>query len=264
MNDWYVDLCEYYGVSPQEALELGTRKPNRRPNLPGSSTTHAVSEKTFEEIWALSDRKNEEQIFQFYKDQGAWSAFRQVVRHKDMTGYHLQILSRILRDGSNFCEYGCGVAPYTNTLLNHIDPELKITVNLSDVECEHLTFGLWRAKKTIERRGLKNVTLHAAPVTPNALPVYPSPLDAIIVFEVLEHVPSPLKTIKNIQAQMSESSVLCENFIKHDHDGQDGPDLYSAALEREEYYRYLQEKFVLVDGQSVEVSPSGTRIWRKI
>ena len=48
---WYADLCEYYHVTSAQAEELGTRKPGRKPDLPGSPTTHAVSGVTFEEIW---------------------------------------------------------------------------------------------------------------------------------------------------------------------------------------------------------------------
>jgi len=135
-QNWYDDLCEYYNVTPDVALELGTRRPNRKPNLPSSRTTHAVSDLTFEEIWALKNRDSEEQIFQFYKDQGAWSAFRQVVRHKDMISTHIDLLSKTIRKDSTFCEYGCGVAPFTYTLLQNIDQEAKLNICISDVDCE--------------------------------------------------------------------------------------------------------------------------------
>ena len=49
---WYRDLCDYYGVTPEQALALGTRQTGRRPDLPGSATTHPVSGQTFEAIWS--------------------------------------------------------------------------------------------------------------------------------------------------------------------------------------------------------------------
>ena len=261
--EWTRDLRDYYNVTHEKAVELGTRSPNRKPSLPSSSTTHAVSGLTFEDIWQMSPRTSQKEIFQFYKDQGAWAAFRQVVRHKDMTNYHLSILSRILREDSVFCEYGCGVAPYTYSLLNHISEDSKITIYLSDVESEHLTFGFWRAKRVIEERGLKNVSLTKIPVEPDSLPQYKRNLDSVLIFEVLEHVPSPLKTINNLYDQMITGGIICENFIKHEDDGQDGPDLKSAALERDKYYDFLKEKFKIVGGEDVEASPNATRVWEK-
>ena len=88
---WYTHLCEYYNVEPQKALELGMRKSGRKPDLPESKTCKKVNNMTFEDIWALSERKNAHDVFKFYKDQGAWSSFRQCVRHKDMERYHISL-----------------------------------------------------------------------------------------------------------------------------------------------------------------------------
>jgi hypothetical protein len=46
---WYEDLCDYYGVTPRQAVELAggnERRSDRRPDLPALPTTHAVSGKT--------------------------------------------------------------------------------------------------------------------------------------------------------------------------------------------------------------------------
>ena len=262
-RQWYSDLCDYYDVSPDKALELGTRSPNRKPSLPSSSTTHAVSDMTFEEIWDSGPRDTDEAVFKFYKDQGAWSAFRQVVRHKDMTQYHLSLLQQVLRFGGTFVEYGCGAAPYTHSLLNAIDPRVELTIYLSDVDCDHCTFGYWRACKTIERRGLDRITLKQVEVKPGELPQYENKIDAVMIFEVLEHVPSPLKTINNLYSQMNPGAFLCENFIKHDTNEGDSPDLYSAYLERSDYYTFLEENFGLAAGIKESDAPNQTRIWSK-
>lgn len=258
------DLCDYYGVTQEEALELGTRRDNRRPNLPKSKTTHAVSGMTFEDLWALKPRDTEQDVFDFYKDQGAWSTFRQVVRHKDMGKFHLSILQAMVKPNSVFCEYGCGVAPYTNTLLREVPENFPVSVYLSDVDSEHFVFGEWRNKKLIGKRNLSNVSLSAVEILPGSLPQYDKMLDAVIIFEVLEHVSSPLSVIKNLSNQMNVSALLCENFIKHDvKDLTDGSDLMSAAKERTSYYEFLSQNFDLVGGPKEEVTPDATRIWKK-
>ena len=265
-KNWYDDLCEYYNVTPDQALELGSRSPNRKPNLPGSKTTHAVFGLTFEDIWALEKRESEEEIFKFYRDQGAWSSFRQVVRHKDMKNFHANLLHNTIKNNSVFCEYGCGVAPFSFTLLENINPDIVLKVCISDVDCEHFTFGKWRLEKLIKDRNLTNVTLEPVTILPGELPKYSSSLDTVFIFEVLEHVPSPIKTFENLKSQMNENSLFCENFIKHHHDDDDEPgcDLKSAANEREDYYQNLSSLFSLVAGPTPFQGPNETRIWKKI
>jgi len=261
--NWYDDLCEYYKVTPEEALELGTRSSGRMPRLPGSATTAAVSDMTYEDIWELKSRKSQEEIFSFYKDQGAWSAFRQVVRHKDKIQFHKHILSVLRPHGSSICEYGCGIAPYTHTLLSNIDKNEKFHISISDVDCEHFNFGQWRLQKLIEQRELRNITLESRVINPNELPKYSKNLDSVIIFEVLEHVPSPIKAIRNIQSFMNPGALLCENFVGHDEDADDGPDLLSARRQRGFYYELLEREFQLRAGPAPENEPNATRIWQK-
>lgn len=262
---WYDFLCEYYDVAPQEALELGTRKSGRRPNLPGSKTCSPVSNLNYEEIWSLKERKTPEEIFSFYKDQGAWSTFRQEVRHLELKPLHRSILQTILRKhGIHMCEYGCGTAPYSTTLLLECPKDFKIDISISDVEgCEHLHFAEWKLNKIVKERGLKNVTVSCAPVKPNELPKYHKKIDALLIFEVLEHVLSPIQTLNNITQQMNDNALIVENFIKHEHDDDDddGPDLKSAADERTQFYEILNNKFSLVGGRPEKLDPNGTRLW---
>ena len=208
MNNWYDDLCEYYSVDPETALKLGTRSSGRKPTLPGSKTCDPVSGMTFEDIWEMKDRKDNESIFQFYRDQGAWSAFRQCVRHKDMSMFHINLLSTTIKHsnpmpGFHICEYGCGVAPFLNTFVEYLRQDSsQATISISDVEnCEHFKFAEWRLKKKIEKREI-DVLLNVKPIKPNSLPTYDSKLDLVLIFEVLEHVPSPVETIKNLFNQL--------------------------------------------------------------
>ena len=270
-NRWCDDLCEYYDVDEEVALKLGTRASGRKPSLPGSKTCDPVSEMTFEDIWSLKDRSDIESVFQFYIDQGSWSTFRQCVRHKDLSSFHLSqivpsINSSTLRHGFHICEYGCGVAPFLNTFLTFLDPSsVQFRLSITDVDgCEHFNFAEWRLKKKVLERSL-DIELEVKPVTSNTLPTYSDKLDLVLIFEVLEHVPSPLETIKNIYNQLNDGACVIENFIKHPDEeiDNDGPDLASAASERSAYYSFLIEKFNLIGGETLEQNQDGTRIWRK-
>jgi len=273
--EWYNDLCEYYNVSPEEALELGTRAPGRKPSLPSSPTTHAVSNMTMEDIWGSSERKTLDEVFNFYKDQGAWSAFRQCVRHKDLKTLHMSIFQNLISlgalfNGAHIGEYGCGVAPFLTSLLEDLDPTNApaLTLTLADVESEHFTFAQYRLPKILERKALKNIKLNFETITPTSLPSFsPGKLNALLCFEVLEHVPSPIAALKNVHSHMVPNAIYVENFIKHDvsdDDENDGPDLLSARKERPLYYEILDKEFELLhpSRQESAMNPNCTRVWR--
>lgn len=273
---WYTHLCEYYNVTSEEALELGTRSSGRMPSLPGSDTCQPVSGKTFEDIWDEKERKDTQSVMDFYKDQGSWSAFRQCVRHKDLENLHIGFLKFLteqsaIRDGSHICEYGAGVAPFTTTLLKLLDKDssenLNLTITVVDVDCEHLNFAKYRLNKIKEQRGMKGITLNFEVVTPNKLPDFKRKLDALFCFEVMEHVPSPVKALNNIKDAMIPGGYYIENFIKHEvnEDEDDGPDLVSAREERSKYYEVISEYYNLIHPSFDEskANPSVTRIWQR-
>ena len=266
-DDKFKYICEYYGVSPEEALKLGTRSSGRKPNLPGSKTCKPVSDMTFEDIWDLKQRDSLEDIFEFYIDQGAWSTFRQTVRHLELEYLHNIIATEICRSGMHIVEYGCGVAPFTTSVLKKARKDDSFKISLTDVEgCEHLTFGAWKLNRIIEDRSLSNVSVDVKPVTPSTLPSYEGEVDVAISFEVFEHVPDPVMAVQNISKQMKSGGYFVENFIKLDenHLKKSGPDLDTASTLREEYYHFLDENFVLVGGDKPENQPNATRVWEKV
>ena len=264
-DNWINYLCEYYGVSQEEAIILGTRSPGRTPSLPGSDTCNAVSNMTMEDIWELKERKKESDIFDFYKDQGAWSAFRQTIRHIELFSYHESFWNSIDVNYAHICEYGCGVAPFVTSLLLNSPNDIFVDISLTDIAgCEHLHFAEWKLNKIIEERDMKNVVLDICPVKPNKLPSYESDLNVVILYEVIEHVPSPVKTMTNLMNQMTEGSVILENFVDHGHsdNNNDGPDLHSAASERDGFYDILKSNFKIVYGDS-NTNTNQTRLWQK-
>ena len=262
-------LSEYYGVSLSEALELGTRKDKRKPTFPGSKTCSPVSGVTMEDIWDFHPRKTQEDIFGFYKDQGAWSSFRQCVRLLEAAGAYQHLLNssfRGLKDDTHvICEYGCGVAPFSFLLLSVLSLSKKVKIYLSDVDCEHFTFGIWRLEKIIETRGLENVEIVPKVILPDELPCYEDSLDIVFIHEVLEHVPDPYKTTKNLFNHMNEEASFVENFIKHEpaDEEEDGCDLLSARKCRGKYYKFLEKNLELFVGESEKTKPNGTRVWKK-
>lgn len=272
--EWHKHLCDYYNVTPEVALKLGTREKGRKPSLPESPTCQAVSEMTYEDIWDMKERKSTEGVFQFYKDQGAWSTFRQCVRHKDLEQLHLAyfdflIKNGMFKSGMHLCEYGCGVAPFITTMLKYLDEtDVHLEITLCDVDCEHFNFAKFRINSILEDRGFKNIKVNFLEVKKDRLPLFENKIDVIFCFEVLEHVPSPIEVLENFTRSTKPGSIYIENFIKHEDltdDDDDGPDLLSARLERPEYYNMLNEYYNILH-PSLEESKNNencTRIWQR-
>ena len=273
---WYEHICNYHNVTPEQALKLGTRKSGRKPDLPGTDSCIAISNMTYEDIWNSSDRKTAESIFDFYRAQGAWSTFRQCVRHKDLEQLHLSYFNflmqnNILKNGSHICEYGCGVAPFMTTFLKYFKPEhdTKIKLTLADVDCDHFDFAKYRLNKIVENKKLKdNIELSFETITPDILPTFSNQnVDVLFCFEVLEHVVSPINVINNIKNSMNPGCIYIENFIDHKEEEieEDGPDLPSAKKERKQYYEILNEYYNLTHPSQDESNsnPNVTRIWQR-
>lgn len=270
-EDWCAHLCEYYDVTPEEALVLGTRASGRKPSLPGSSTCKPVSGKTFEDIWNEGDRTTLEGKYRFYEDLGAWSVFRQAVRHIDMARMRMEMLKAIVRftgpanDEYHLCEYGCGIAPFTHTLLTSARFGIKTRISLVDVPSEHFRFGVWRSRRDVadDPESCKHVIIDKVAVLPDMLPTFASPIDAAIVFEVMEHIHNPIEMLENLLRHMKPNGYICENFIKHDINHVPGPsDMQSARDQREQFYSLLDARAIVVSGEIEKANPNGTRIWR--
>ena len=220
-TNWYDDLCEYYKVSPEEANALGTRSSGRKPSFPGSPTCKPVSEMTMEEIWESKPRETTAQIFEFYKDLGAWSSFRQCKYHADAGGNVHQageFLIKHLREAGekeeyHILEYGSGVAP-TSVWIADNHPELKdkIFFYIVDVPCEHLTFGEWRLMN-------RKCNVHKHELKPDVFPEYDIKFDGMVFADCLEHMDAPFKAIKHFLKYCHSETLFFETWVQHEEKG---------------------------------------------
>ena len=254
---WYQDLCDYYGVTPGQALRLGTRADGRRPELPSSPTTHAVSGRTFEEVWAARKRETPADIHSFYQEMGAWATFRQVVYHRD---HSFDFLLREIKPSARICEFGAGVAPVSFWIVEHLR-RIPVELTIVDVPCEHLTFGRWRLQRRIKELKAP-IALHVREVLPQNLPLEGS-YDIINILEVYEHLYNPLEVTTHLREHLRVGGLLWENYVVHDNP--DAADLLVAQQQRPQVYSYLIKHFELVTGQDPDVSNGGgTRCWRRL
>lgn len=252
---WYDDLCEYYKVSPEEANELGTRKKDRRPNLPGSPTCQPVSNLTFEEIWDSKPRETTAQIFEFYKDIGSWSSFRQCKYHEHGPAYNTgpitaqQISINQLDGNIKILEYGAGVAPISSWL-HHNLTSCNFEFYINDVECEHLTFGHWRLNK-------RGANVKKFEIQPDQFPHYGAiKFNFIYMLDVLEHLDDPFGAVSEvIKYSAPNQTLFFETWVNHEEGKSTHCDL---DRDKQKTIKLIKQNFSLI------LDTGGMRVWKKL
>jgi len=252
--NWYDDLCEYYNVEPDIAIELSTRKTGRRPTFPASDTCKEIWGMNWEEIWDSKPRETLEEKMSFYEDIGSWQSFRQCSYRKDFP--YQAIYSAFFRPGDHILEYGAGVCPLAASIINQVGDDHQFEFTFVEVPCEHYRFGQWRLKKKTSFRTKLNFLLvgHEQPV-PN---FNDASFDFVSLMDVLEHLPNPLDVVKNIDNHFNQGGIMLETWVLQDHEGPGRSDLEEAEEQRPEVMKFLNENYTSL-GQIME----GYRIWKK-
>jgi len=252
---WHDDLCEYYDVSAEEAEELSARKKGRKPSLPGSATCEPVSGLTFEEIWKSKLRETTAQIFEFYKDIGAWSSFRQCKYHEHGPAYNsgpitAQQISLNQLDGNiKVLEYGAGVAPVSCWLHDNLK-NCNFELYINDVPCEHLTFGEWRLNK-------RKANVKKFEIKPDEFPDYGDvKFNFIYMLDVLEHLDDPLGAVNEvIKYSAPNETLFFETWVNHEEGKSTHCDL---DRDKEKTIKLIKQNF------SLAMNAGGMRVWKKL
>jgi SAM-dependent methyltransferase len=258
---WYEDLCEYYGVTPKQAEALGIRSESRQPDLPASPTTHAVSGMTMAEIWESKRRDTDEEVFQWQKDLGSWSSFRQCYYHRfDRFDW----LVANLPSGSRYCEYACGTAPICNWIVENVKNRF-FHLTTVDVDCEHRTFGEWRLRRRIERSRLP-FTLQALIVEPDAPLPLKDEYDVVSIVEALVLIHNPLKVVQHVTKHIRPGGKLWETYtVMDDRRTKEWLSFRQAQEQRPAVFDCIRANYKLLEGPDPDTpKDSGRRCWEKL
>lgn len=258
---WYEDLCEYYGVTPQVAKELGPCSDASKPAYPASPTTKAVSGMTMAETWESKPRNTAEEIFQWQKDMGSWISFRQCYYHRyDRFDW----LVKDMPSGSKYCEYACGTAPMSNWIVENVKDRV-FNFTTVDVDCEHRTFGEWRLRQRIERSG-RPFTLQALIVKPDAPLPLKDQYDVISIIEALVLIHNPLEVIKHVTEHIRKGGRLWETYtVMDDFRTKNWISFRQAQQQRPAVFDYIRAHYKLIEGPDPDTPEDrGRRCWEKL
>lgn len=138
---------------------------------------------------------------------------------------------RFIPRGARVLEYGCGAAPMLTGLARYYR---RLDLRLYGSDLPHLLFHFarWRFRDCPFVR----LSVVGEPI--------PARFDAIFCTEVLEHVPAPLETLRELHEALLPGGVLIYDFAETDGKGLDSP---TAQAERPAVRGFVASHFTVVD-----------------
>ena len=179
----------------------------------------------------MKPRNTVAEKMEFYKDIGAWQVFRQCNYRKGFN--YGTIFAPYIRNNISIVEYGCGIAPLTNYIIERPQEFLNVDIstlkfNMVDVGGEHLNFAKWRLNKKFPQGNFRFYE-----ITPeNIVPFFDCNLDIICIMDVLEHLPNPYDVMSVLAKYSNPGAVLVETWVDKSGGQAGGPDLEEAEQQR--------------------------------
>ncbi|HCX23651.1 MAG TPA: hypothetical protein DHN29_17145 [Cytophagales bacterium] len=142
---------------------------------------------------------------------------------------------KYVRNGDSICEYGCGVAPITFSLMNY-SKKRNLSFTIADIKQINSHFAKVRLGENAEFIELRPFE--------NSLPT--ERFNVVTFKEVLEHLPNPLDTIRSITESLKPNGILVFDYILGDGDGQD---TIEPIEQRPDVIRFIDHYFNVIEGQ---------------
>jgi len=134
------------------------------------------------------------------------------------------------------CEYGCGVAPLTTSLVRFY-PHLDLTITCADLPTVLFHFARWRFRALPFVRTVIVDPADDAPLE--------GEFDVVFCTEVLEHVPRPLALLRHLHARLAPRGILIFDYIRSQ--GR-GLDTVGGLHDRLPALGFVREAFEVVQG----------------
>jgi len=180
-SELVLEVSEYLGLSAadaQERLRAGGDRFREEWDRRGPNAADPA---------ALIDFYNESDAELF--ELAEWHA-SDVIHHRTLIVRDIALERR----GRRYLDYGSGIGSDALAFA-----EAGFDITLADVSDRLLGFAAWRCR----RRGFR---VHTIDLKRQPLP--PASFDAAVCFDVLEHIPDPVKTVRQLARAMREHGVL--------------------------------------------------------
>ncbi|MHA1304342.1 MAG: class I SAM-dependent methyltransferase [Candidatus Heimdallarchaeaceae archaeon] len=214
MNKYIQELAEYYGITPDEVKE----------NM-------GITKKMLAETWGKANGDN----IEFHKNS-EWIIYR-MMRDREKINENLReiVTISLSRGDKTILDYGAGVGAYTIPLANLGFDVTAVEVASSKI----LDFLEWRTKK---RYLDVNFTDHRDELKFNKPE---DKYDAIIFYDVLEHLSNPFEIIKRLHCALKPKGMLYITYSPHgDMTNMDEINKGCVPFLNKYFYRYDSNKYL--------------------
>lgn len=158
-----------------------------------------------------------------------------------------------IKNSSKILEYGCGIAPITYSYIKYTSGNDRKEFTIADIQTITYHFAKWRLAN---EKCVKPIDIF-----PLELPTLEGDYDIIFLMTVLEHLPDPLNTLKNLFNNLKQGGRIVFDFILSEGKGLD---CKKAIEERTHIIQFFRNNFVLEKGEfSVNKSMSTTIVRKK-
>ena len=160
-------------------------------------------------------------------------------------------VEKYLKNNDKILEYECGYAPVTE-FISRYSNKIKIKLNIADINHINSHYARWRLPlevNFITIKPYKDINLND------------NSINVISLITVMEHLPDPLKIVKNLTRILKKGGYFIFDYILGDGDVQD---TLASVRERPEVLKFIDENYELIDGQFLNNESMGTTFCRKL
>lgn len=237
INGWFKDFKEYW----RNVLD------GRPIYLHDFYYLLGVYRQRFQDV-ETPERADKEKFLASWQNPDTMYQLFGAVRRFSREPLHCREFEKSIKNGDEILEYGCGLAPISHSLLKvSTKRNLKITIaDIRQINFHYAIHSLGTAVDYIEIRPYENSIKEKS-------------YNVIFMITVMEHLPDPLETVKNITNGLKKNGLFVFDYILGDGDGQD---TIEAVEQRGDVLQYISKNYELLSGDILENESMGTTVCR--
>ncbi len=192
----------------------------------------------FQKVEVEGSASQKKFLYAWQQYQNIYLLFGSVYRYALDPYWHTPYLPYLNKTkGGHILEYGCGAAPLVTSMIkSKLGQYYQFTV--ADIKGFTYHFAKFRLK---QHTNIKFLNLE-----PYQLPCLEQKYDAVFLQTVLEHLPNPLEVVKELTASLNKRGYFIFDYILSEGHGLD---TVEAVDQREEVLRFIEDRYVIVEGK---------------
>ena len=194
------------------------------------------------------ERAEKEAFLESWQNQDTLYQLFGAVRRFSREPLHSRQFEKWIKNSYSILEYGCGIAPISHSLLN-VGTKRNLNITIADIRQINFHYAIHRLGTAINYFEIK----------PYENSIQKEKYNVILMITVMEHLPNPLDTVKNITAGLKPNGIFIFDYILGDGDGQD---TIEAVEQRGIVLKYINEHYKLLSGHLLENKSMGTTVCR--